>query len=284
MSGTIMDRLPGQPAYRPPPGSWDTHCHIFGPKERFPFAPERTYTPEDAPKEALQALHDRLGLDHAVIVQAGCHGRDHTAVIDAIRAGNGKRRGIALLGADVEQAEFTRLHAEGFRGVRFNFVSHLGRPAAPEVIREVASMAAGLGWHVLVHLQVGQMKDLAPFLRSLPAEVVLDHMARPSAADGVDHPGFTELQRLLEEPRFWVKVSGGDRISAEGPPYRDAVPFAATLVDSFPRQVLWGTDWPHPNVRQWPDDAALMDLVPLIATTPEQRQALLVDNPRRLYA
>lgn len=279
-----MDRLPGPPTYRPPPGSWDTHCHVFGPADIFPFAPERTYTPEDAPKEALQALHDRLGLDHAVIVQAGCHGRDHTAVIDAIRAGGGTRRGIALLGADGERSELARLDAEGFRGVRFNFVSHLAKPAAPEAIMALVRKVADFGWHVLVHLEIGQMEELAPFFRSLPADVVIDHMARPLAADGVEYPGFTALQRLLDETRFWVKVSGGDRISADGPPYRDAIPFAAKLVDNFPRQVLWGTDWPHPNVRAWPDDAALMDLVPQIARTPEQRQALLVDNPRRLYA
>lgn len=278
-----MHELPGQPKFRPPPGSWDTHCHVFGPAERFPFAPERTYTPADMPKEALGAVHDRLGLDHAVIVQAGCHGGDHTAVIDAIRAGGGTRRGIALPGADWERSELARLDEEGFRGVRFNFVAHLARPPAPETMMGLVRKVADFGWHVLVHLEIGQVEELAPFFRRLPSDVVIDHMARPRATDGLGHPGFVALRRLLAEPRFRVKVSGSDRISADGPPYHDAVPFARTLVEEFPRQVLWGTDWPHPNVKAWPDDAALMDLVPRIAETPEQQRALLVDNPRRLY-
>ena len=275
---------PSEPRVVLPPGACDAHCHVFGPAERFPFAPERSYTPVDAPKETLFALHRTLGVERSVLVQASCHGTDNAAMLDAIAASDGRCRGVAMVRRDVSEADLRALHEGGVRGVRFNFVTHLGKDADLDAVRAVAERIAPLGWHAVVHFDADRLEALAPALRSLPVPMVIDHMGRVDASRGTDQPAFVMLLDLLEDERFWVKVCGAERITRAGPPYADAVPFARALVERFPERVLWGTDWPHPNIgKDMPDDGRLVDLLAAIAPDEGRLRRLIVHNPTRLY-
>ena len=276
---------PSAPAFRLPAGAVDAHCHVFGPAAAFPFAPERKYTPCDAGKDKLFELRDFLGFERNVIVQATCHGRDNAALIDALRAAGGRARGVVSIGPDIPEAELKRMDAAGVRGVRFNFVRRLVDATPREVFLDIARRIAPLGWHVVVYFEAADLEDLAPFLNSLPTPVVVDHMGRPDVGKGVDHPDFRRFVRLMEENEaIWSKVTCPERLSLQGPPYDDVVPFAARIVERFPDRVLWGTDWPHPNMKtHMPDDGALVDHIPRIAPTIASQRKLLVDNPMRLY-
>ncbi|HEY5210113.1 MAG TPA: amidohydrolase family protein [Stellaceae bacterium] len=276
---------PTRPTFVPPPGAVDAHCHVFGPAAKFPFAPERKYTPYDAPKEKLFALRDFLGFQRNVIVQASCHGTDNTATIDALDGAKGMARGIAVVKAGISDGELRDMDAVGMRGVRFNFLPRLVDATDPAVHLGLARRVAALGWHVVVYFEAPSLAKMIPFLQALPTIVVLDHMSLPDAAKGVDHPDFQAYMRMLDDnPTLWVKVTGPERISRQGPPYDDFVPLAKALVERFTDRVLWGTDWPHPNMTShMPDDGVLVDMIPRIAPGAAQRQALLVDNPMRLY-
>jgi 2-pyrone-4,6-dicarboxylate lactonase len=277
---------PTRPTFTPPPGAVDAHCHVFGPADVFPYAPERKYTPCDAPKEALFALRDFLGFSRNVIVQATCHGADNRALVDALQASAGRARGIATVKASVSDAELKALDEAGVRGVRFNFVKRLVEATPRETYVSIAERIAKLGWHIVVYFEAHELADLIPFLNALPTTIVVDHMGRPDLAKGVDHPDFRRFVDLMAaNPRVWSKVTCPERLSISGPPaYDDFVPFARTLVEAFPDRVLWGTDWPHPNMTtHMPDDGDLVNIIPRIAPTPGARQALLVDNPMRLY-
>ena len=277
---------PSRPAFRAPPGAVDAHCHVFGPGDIFPYAPERKYTPCDAPKEKLWALRDFLGFERNVIVQATCHGADNRALVDALEHSAGRARGVATVRADVEDAELEKLHAAGVRGVRFNFVKRLVDTTPPDVLLQIARRIQPLGWHVVIYFEAQDLPELYDFFTQLPTTVVVDHMGRPDVSQPVDGPQFELFIKLMRErPNFWSKVSCPERLSRIGPPsYSDVVPFARRVVETFPDRVLWGTDWPHPNMKShMPDDGQLVDMIPKIAPTAELQQKLLVDNPMRLY-
>jgi 2-pyrone-4,6-dicarboxylate lactonase len=277
---------PSKPRFTPPPGAVDAHCHVFGPGEVFPYAPERKYTPCDAPKEKLFALRDYLGFSRNVIVQATCHGNDNRALVDALKSSNGMARGVASVSREITDAQLRILHTAGVRGVRFNFVKRLVDFTPREVLAEIAGRIAPLGWHVVVYFEAQDLPELWDFFTSLPTTVVVDHMGRPDVSKPVDGPEFELFVRLMKEhPNIWSKVSCPERLSKSGPPnYDDVVPFARRLVETFPDRVLWGTDWPHPNMKShMPDDGKLVDYLPRIAPTAALQQALLVDNPMRLY-
>ena len=266
-----------------PAGACDAHVHVFGPVARFPFAPDRSFTPCEAPKEALFALHDRYGIERCVVVQSNAHGFDNSATADALAARRGRYVGIALVPLSVTDEELMRLEAAGFRGARFHFMRHLG-PATP--IADVIAFGARLAplrWHLQLHFEIALIHEFAPAIRRSPVPVVIDHMGRVDAAKGLDDADFVALCTLLDAPQVWVKVSGCERASRAGPPYAAAVPFARALVETAPDRVLWGTDWPHPNLSHVPDDGVLVDLLDDMAPLPSQRQAMLVDNPARLY-
>jgi 2-pyrone-4,6-dicarboxylate lactonase len=277
---------PSKPRFKLPPGAVDAHCHVFGPEAKFPFAPERKYTPCDASKEQLFALRDHLGFDKNVIVQSTCHGNDNRAMLDALVNSSGRARGVASVGRDVTDAELKAMHAAGVRGTRFNFVKRLVDVTPREVLVEIANRIAPLGWHVVVYFEAQDLPEFWDFFTTLPTTVVVDHMGRPDVSKPVDGPEFELFIKLLREhPNIWSKVSCPERLSKVGPDgYDDVVPFARRIVETFPDRVLWGTDWPHPNMTtHMPDDGKLVDYVPKIATTPELQRKLLVDNPMRLY-
>ena len=276
---------PSAPAYVAPEGAVDAHCHVFGPADKFPFSPRRKYTPVDAAAETLFALRDHLGLSRNVIVQATCHGSDNAAMLDAIARSDGRARGVAVVDADVSAAELQALHEGGVRGVRFNFLKRLVGNAPKDDYVRIAELVADLGWHIVVYFESAELEELAPFITALPGTIVIDHMGRPEVGDGLNGPGFAQVLKLMEsDPRFWIKVSCPERLSVAGPPYDDVVPFARHLVEHFPDRVLWGTDWPHPNmVSHMPDEGKLVDMIPKIAPTEALQRKLLIDNPMRLY-
>jgi len=277
---------PSRPTFRVPAGAVDAHCHVFGPAAQFPYAPERKYTPCDASKDQLFALRDFLGFERNVIVQATCHGTDNRALVDALQHSGGRARGVATVSRDVTDAELRAMHEAGVRGTRFNFVRRLVDFTPREVLSEIAHRIAPLGWHVVIYFEAQDLPELWDFFTALPTTVVVDHMGRPDVSKPVDGPEFALFMRMLaEHPNIWSKVSCPERLSKSGPPrYDDVVPFARRIVETFPDRVLWGTDWPHPNMKShMPDDGLLVDYVQRIASTPELQRKLLVDNPMRLY-
>ncbi|HUZ72814.1 MAG TPA: amidohydrolase family protein [Stellaceae bacterium] len=276
---------PSKPRFVPPAGAVDAHCHVFGPEAKFPFAPERKYTPCDAPKEKLFALRDYLGFAKNVIVQATCHGTDNRALVDALAASDGKARGVAVVGAAVTDAELAALDRAGVRGVRFNFLPRLVDATPREAFIGIAERVARLGWHTVVYFEAPMLDNMTPFLKALPTPIVLDHMSVPNVKKGADHGDFQRYLALVaEQKNVWVKVTCPERLSPSGPPYDDVIPFARALVDRFPDRVLWGTDWPHPNMTtHMPDDGQLVDMIPKFAPAAAQQKALLIDNPMRLY-
>ena len=276
-----------------PKGAVDAHCHVFGPGKEFPYAPERKYTPCDASKQQLYDLRDRLGFERNVIVQATCHGSDNRALVDALESAGGRARGVATVKRTITDEQLQALHRAGVRGTRFNFVRRLVDFTPKEELLEIARRIAPLGWHVVVYFEARDLPELWDFFTALPTEVVVDHMGRPDVSRPVDGVEFALFLKLLREhSNVWSKVSCPERLSIAGPPalngeqhaYRDVVPFARYLVETFPDRVLWVTDWPHPNLKHpMPDDGLLVDWIGEIATSDTRREQLLVANPNRLY-
>ena len=284
---------PSRPRFRLPSGAVDAHCHVFGPGKRFPYAPERKYTPCDAGKQQLYALRDHLGFSRNVVVQATCHGADNRAMIDALQNSNGRARGIATVRRDISDEELQLMHDAGVRGVRFNFVKRLVDFTPREELLEIAGRIARWGWHVVIYFESVDLPELWDFFTALPTIIVVDHMGRSDVSKPLDGPEFSLFLRFMREhENVWSKVSCPERLSLSGPralngeqqAYVDVVPFARRVVEEFPDRVLWGTDWPHPNLKDhMPDDGLLVDFIPCIAPTAELQQKLLVRNPMRLY-
>lgn len=279
------DYNPVKPSWTPPPGACDAHCHIFGPEAKFPFAASSTYKPADAPKEMLRKLHQHLGIERAVLVQASCHGTDNRAMMDAIADSNDTYRGVAMVGKDVTDRELRELHEGGVRGIRFNFVRHLGGAPDLNAFHSTVARIKNLGWHVVLHLDSADLLTYAELLEGMPVPFIIDHMGRAKVADGIEQAPFQHLLQLMRgNDRAWVKISGAERISAAGAPFRDAVPFAQKLVEAAPERVLWGTDFPHPNISgDMPNDGELVNLFAEICADDKTRRQILVDNPARLY-
>ena len=269
--------------FTPPPLACDAHCHVFGPAVKFPYDPKAAYYPEDAPLEELQKLHSRLGLQRAVIVHASCHGADMRVTLDAIACSGGRYRGTAIIDSSYSEKDFERMHEGGIRAVRFNFVRHLGGRPDMRFFQQTVDRLHALGWHLVLHLDAQDLVELEQIFRTLPVPFVIDHMGRVKAADGLDQRPFKVLLQAMKNEKCWVKICGAERVSSKGPPFTDAVPFGRALVEAAPDRVLWGTDWPHPNVKWMPNDAELVNLFPLMAPGKDLQYKILVDNPARLY-
>lgn len=278
------DPNPRKPEFVLPPKSCDSHCHVFGPGHKFPYAPGRKYTPPDAPVEKIRRLHGLLGVERAVLVQASCHGTDNSAMLDAISTSGGAYRGVAFVDESFSEDDLQKLHDGGIRAARFNFVKHLGGVPDLQVLKRVVEKIKPLGWHLVLHFDAENIPEFEPLIRSIPVPVVIDHMGRVKTADGTGQSSFRLLLELMANENYWVKISGSERISSAGPPFTDAVPFARALLQVAPDRVIWGTDWPHPNIAQhMPNDGDLVDMIPLFTSDPVLQKKILVENPARLY-
>jgi len=281
---------PSKPQLKLPQGATDAHVHVFGPQALFPFTPERHVTPKDAPKEALFAMHEMMGIERCVIVQSAVHGQDNRVLEDAMKARPGRYLGVALLPTNVSDVELRRLAGLGVKGVRFNFMAHLGGNAnAIEEIIALSHRLKDVGMHLQVHFQSHLIHELSAHFKKSAVPVVIDHMGRVDAELGAEHADFAQLMKLLESPQFFVKVSGIDRVDSRFPfknpahPYQAGITLAKLLVKTYPHQCVWGSDWPHPNHTHIPDDGVLVQALSQIAPTQELLQGLLVNTPQALY-
>jgi 2-pyrone-4,6-dicarboxylate lactonase len=279
------DPNPVKPTLVLPPGACDAHCHVFGPAAKFPYAADRSYTPPDAPVENLRKLHARLGVSRAVIVHASCHGTEMDVTLDAIAASNGAYRGVACVEDSVTDEELERLHHGGIRGIRFNFVKHLGGVPDLAVFYRLLARIKPMGWHIVLHFDADDILAQRELLGRIDVPFIIDHMGRVKAAEGLEQRTFQSLLDLFRtNPLAWIKVCGAERVSSGARPFRDAVPFAQALIAVDPARILWGTDWPHPNItRDMPNDGELVDLFGEICPDAAVRARILVDNPTRMY-
>ncbi len=285
---TVAGPIPnpsGPQAFTPPPLACDAHCHIFGPSSAFAFSPTRTYTPPDSGIDQFEDLQQTLGLERAVFVQASCHGTDNSAMVNALRRGNGRYAGVAMIDETFTDQDLDALHRDGVRGIRFNFVAHLGGAPDIETFWLLVHRVAKRDWHVVLHFDAKDLPSYADLLASMPVPYIIDHMARVPANAGIDQAPFQSLLELLTRDRnCWVKISCAERLTeGKSEPYDDVVPFARALIEAAPRRILWGTDWPHPNLSTMPDEGRLLDLLARFAPDPKTRNTILVDNPARLY-
>ena len=286
---TIKSCMPPDPDTRKPdfimpPNACDAHCHVFGPSIVFPYSSDRSYTPPDAPKEKLKELHATLGVERVVIVQASCHGLNNTAMLDAIAHNKDTYRGVCIASNEYPDDEFERLHEGGVRGVRFNFVKHLGGVPNLDNMKKIVERVKPFGWHLVIHVDAENLIDYEDLFTSFDLPKVIDHMGRVPTSGGINQRPFQVLLKFMKQSDFWVKVCGSERISQSGPPFHDAIPYAKELIRVAPDRILWGTDWPHPNIKKFmPNDGDLVDLVPLFAQDEILQKKVLVDNPARLY-
>ncbi len=257
---------------------------MFGPGDIYPYAPNRSYTPPDAPLATFKSVQAILGLERAVLVNASCHGTDNRVILDAIAQSDGRYRGVANVDASFSRTELRRLHDGGVRGVRSSFVKHLGGTPDMNDFHTVVARTSDLGGHVVLYFDAGDLLEYGKLLKDLPVPYMIDHMGRAKTADGLEQEPFQRLLELAADGDCWIKVSGAERISSTGPPFTDAVPFARALIEAAPERVLWGTDWPHPNITaHMPNDGDLVDLIPLYAPESAAQHKILVENPVRLY-
>lgn len=278
------DRRPRRPRLSLPAGSCDSHVHVFGPHSLFPFAPERTFTPEDVPLEDLQSLHSFLGFDRAVIVQSACHGADHSVVLDALERGQGRYRGVALVGPTTTSAEIEKWHDAGMRGARIHFASHLGQPPSRDEIARIVDLIGPFNWHLAVHVTGSALLDFADRIDEIPLRIIFDHMGRFDISEGREQPERRVLKDLLAGDDVWVKLSGADRISKKTPGMEDAIELAREIFQSRPDRCVWGTDFPHPNTHGFmPNDGDLVDTLARITDSPVELEQLLVTNPTHCF-
>ena len=269
-------------------GAWDCHTHIYGPWDSHPLPDNAAYQPPPAPFSVLQALHARLGITHGVLVQAACYGTDHSALLEAIANSAGAYRGVALITDASRTEDLQRLHEGGVRGVRFNLMGHLPGERDPYRLRQLAERIAPLGWHVLLH---GKIPELLPVLEALEpvgVPLVIDHMARHDVtkeSNSLDESGLQALEKQLRLPHCWIKLSGVDRVmQGLAPPWDAALSLARRLWRCAPDRVIWGSDWPHPNIQgAVPDEADLLAFLAEVCSDDAAVRAVLADNPRRLY-
>ena len=279
------DPDPVSPSLALPPGACDAHCHVFGPAGKFPYSADRSYTPPDAPVENLRRLHAKLGVSRAVIVHASCHGTEMEVTLDAIASSEGRYRGVACVEDRVTDRDLERLHTGGIRGIRFNFVKHLGGVPDLGVFYRLLARIKPLGWHVVLHFDADDIVSQGELLRRIDVPFIIDHMGRVKAADGLQQTPFQSLLALYRSnPLAWIKVCGAERVSSGKRPFLDAVPFAQALIQADPGRILWGTDWPHPNIsKDMPNDGELVNLFAKICPDPALQRRILVDNPTRMY-
>ena len=272
------------PSFKLPRGTVDAHTHIFGPYNIYPAAPEKPYSAPEAPLSMFRDLHAKIGCDRAVIVNATVHGTDFRVVTDAIARFPAQYRGVGSVADMITDQELSDLNEAGIRGCRFAFLRRLGGVKDMAAFNRLVHRAAEIGWHIDVYLEPGSVPEFASILTALPTNYVIDHMGTVEAAKGLQDPSFQALLDLQRrDPKCWVKIIGLERASATGKPFHDAVPYAKALIDNAPDRVIWGTDWPHPNVKIMPNDGEIVDLIPLYAPDQTMQKKPLVDNPTRLF-
>lgn len=280
------DPNPRKPKWTPPAKACDTHFHVFGPPDVFPYWPTRPYTPPAAPKAHYLAMAKILGLERGVVVTPNAYAPDNRASEDLIATFPDRFRGIARLSGEESDAELKRLDKAGFRGVRFNLMAETGGKVDLELFAAIARRIEPLGWHTVFHMRPPHLAEMKPWLLGLPTPVVIDHFAYVPYAEGTGSAAFKNLLDLIASPKVWVKVSCADRISKQPAPWEESIPFGKKVYETAPERTIWGTDWPHSSRFEpglIPNDGDVMDILGLYLEDEASRKAVLVDNPARLY-
>jgi predicted TIM-barrel fold metal-dependent hydrolase len=277
------DKEPRPATIEPPPGACDTHAHLYGPFDRFPIDPAKGDGPDVSAQDYI-AMLDTIGIDRAVLVQARDYGGIDPVTLDAIRRSNGRFRGITMLSPEALDRNIQTLVTNGFVGIRLSSFSHV--QFRTDLLEEYAPRLAELGWVALIHLDsIDEMFDLAPRIRALPIDVIVDHMGRPRSDQGTNSPGFQALLSLLRDgDNCWSKICSWYRLSETGSPYDDMRPFAEALIDIRPDRLVWGSNWPHPNSPVTiPNDGDLFNQFMEWAGDDSTRRQILTDNPAQLF-
>lgn len=280
------DPVPRRPRLALPALACDSHAHVIGPHARYPLSPARVYTPPECDAPTYRRLRETLGIQRAVLVQPSVYGTDNRLLLDALAQEPGTLRGVAVVAEDASDAMLAQLHTAGVRGLRVNLVDrHDAQGELPlDMLRRLATRIAGLGWHLELLMHVDQHAEELQALTALGVPVVLGHFGYQSIGLGPDHQGFAGLLRALASDRVWVKLTGPYRLTREGPPYAECLPYARLLREAAPHRLLWGTDWPHVMLKgAMPNDAEFVDLLETWLPDAALRQRVLVDNPARLY-
>jgi predicted TIM-barrel fold metal-dependent hydrolase len=269
------------PRQKAPALTCDCHFHIFGPYDKYPLSPGRTYNPPPALVPDYLAMAEMLGIQRMVVVQASVSGTDNAVTLDAVRQfGQHRARAVAVIDAGFTDAMLRQMHDGGVRGVRFNLSSGNGTPI--DQLEPIARRLAPLGWHIQVYTEGETLAEMAPTLAKLPVPIVIDHCGGVKAGLGLDHPQFHALLRLLDLGNAWIKVCSY-RVSSTGQPWADPAPNVKEFVARYPERCVWGTDWPHPQMNPSPEAGLLLDQ--FFEWTPDAtvRQRILVDNAAKLY-
>jgi 2-pyrone-4,6-dicarboxylate lactonase len=281
-----------KPSFSLPANSCDTHFHIFGPPETFPFLSTHEYTPPAAPLEHYLKMAAIIGIERGVVVQPSVHGLDNSATLDAIAKSGGRFRGVARIDDKTRKSELQQLHDGGVRGVRFNLLDRPRGNVKLDVLDRCIEHIVELGWSVDLHIDGKNLLEQEQRIRSMPLPVVIDHIARIKPVEGLTQPAFQLLLDLLKANHIWVKVSGADKIcnpqvhSYFGLPFVEVIPFARAVTAAAPNRIIWGTDWPHSNnfaPGHTPNDGDLVDLLAAFVPDEQTRTKILVDNPAALY-
>jgi 2-pyrone-4,6-dicarboxylate lactonase len=281
-----------KPGFMPPANSCDTHFHVFGPPETFPFLSTHEYTPPAAPLEHYLKMTAVIGMERAVVVQPSVHGLDNSATLDAIARSQGRFRGVGRIDDKTTKDELQRLHDGGIRGVRFNLLDRPRGNVKLDVLDRCVERVFELGWSVDLHIDMKNLLDQEKRIRAMAVPVVIDHIARVKPDEGLQQAGFQLLLDLLRLKHVWVKVSGADKIcntrvhSYFGLPFVEVIPFARAVIGAVPDRIIWGTDWPHSNnftPGHTPNDGDLIDLLAAFAPDEQTRKRILVENPAALY-
>src|SRR5882672_6086938 len=226
-------------------GACDCHAHVCGPESRYPYSPNRLYTPEDASPADYRRMLDSLGMERGVLVQPSIYGTDNRALLDALAQDPKRLRGIAVVPYDIHARELEKLHQAGVRGVRQNIVDlKEGKGRLPlDDLRRLAVKIKPFGWHVEFLMHVDEFPDLDRQLADFPVDVVFGHLGYVPAAKSPDEPGFKALLRLMKDGKAWVKMTAPYRLTSSAMPYPDTDRFAQALVAAAPERLVWGSDW-----------------------------------------
>jgi 2-pyrone-4,6-dicarboxylate lactonase len=278
------DPNPTKPKIAPPPGAVDTHAHIYGPFDRFPLSDKRGYTPPDCRFETYCGMLAALGVERAVIVQGSANGLNQAVTLDAVARSEGRFRGVTIARPETTDAEIDALVGRGICGLRLSTLLEGGLTA--KFFERMTARAKELGWLIQIHVRnIDEFTALAPMIKAANVNILIDHLGRPRSGQGINCPGFQILLAALRNnDHLWVKICSWYRLSAGGPPYEDMRPYVDALIDARPDRLVWGTNWPHPNITiPMPNDGFLLDQFMRWAGDAALHRQILCDNPAILY-
>ena len=282
------DRNPKKPIINLPRGSVDTHVHIF--EKSYPLFEGRGYNPPESTLNDLRHLHSVLGIDRVVFTQPSVYGVDNSAILkgmNELNEGNESRaRGVCAIKMDASEDFLSELNDQGIRGVRLNLDNKGGMPLELKDISKLEDKIKAFGWHVEYLFPGKDIEELAPILAASSLPIMIGHFAYQPASDSINATGFRMLLDLVKDGNTWVKISGANRVSASDlPPYDDVKPMAQALVDANPNNIVWGTDWPHPNKYEVnPNDGDLVNAFGEWFSDTSLIEKIMVTNPEEFYS